>query len=45
MGEILVKTANRAGGPDNVTVVVVRLEAGDGEVSQAASNPVEKSPP
>ena len=45
MGETLVKTANRAGGPDNVTVVVVRLEAGDGAVSQAASNPVEKSPP
>jgi serine/threonine protein phosphatase PrpC len=45
MGEALVKTANRAGGPDNVTVVVVRLEPGEQEVSGTASNPVEENPP
>jgi PPM family protein phosphatase len=34
MGEALVKTANGAGGPDNVTVVVVRIEPGEQEISQ-----------
>jgi PPM family protein phosphatase len=45
IGEALVGKANRAGGPDNVTVVVVRLEPGEHEISAAASNPVEENPP
>jgi protein phosphatase len=31
LGETLVNAANRGGGPDNITVVVVRLQSGDAE--------------
>jgi PPM family protein phosphatase len=31
LGETLVNAANRGGGPDNITVVVVRLQPGDAE--------------